>query len=67
MASATVLRASGGVYDVELEDGTVAEASLRGRLKLEQRTGDRVVAGDVVELGRQDDGTLTIESVAPRQ
>jgi hypothetical protein len=39
-------RASGGVYDVELEDGTVAEASLRGRLKLEQRTGDRVVAGD---------------------
>jgi ribosome biogenesis GTPase / thiamine phosphate phosphatase len=67
MASATVLRAGGGVYDVELEDGTVAEASLRGRLKLEQRTGDRVVAGDLVDVVTQVDGALTIESVAERR
>jgi ribosome biogenesis GTPase len=67
MASATVLRSSGGVYDVELEDGTVAEAVLRGRLKLEQRTGDRVVAGDVVEVSRHVDRSLTIEAVAPRR
>jgi ribosome biogenesis GTPase / thiamine phosphate phosphatase len=67
MASAIVLRASGGVYDVELADGTVAEASLRGRLKLQQRTGDRVVAGDIVTLDRQSDGSLTIESVLPRR
>jgi ribosome biogenesis GTPase / thiamine phosphate phosphatase len=66
MASATVLRAGGGVYDVELDDGTVAEASLRGRLKLEQRTGDRVVAGDRVEVVRQKDGSLTIEAVDTR-
>jgi ribosome biogenesis GTPase / thiamine phosphate phosphatase len=67
MASATVLRAGGGVYDVELEDGSVAEASLRGRLKLEQRTGDRVVAGDIVDVTTQSDGALTIESVAERR
>jgi ribosome biogenesis GTPase len=67
MASATVLRASGGVYDVELADGTVAEASLRGRLKLEQRTGDRVVPGDIVDVTRQSDGSLTIEAVAARR
>jgi ribosome biogenesis GTPase / thiamine phosphate phosphatase len=67
MASVTVLRSSGGVYDVQLEDGTVTEASLRGRLKLEQRTGDRVVAGDIVEVSRQADGALTIESVASRR
>jgi ribosome biogenesis GTPase / thiamine phosphate phosphatase len=67
MASATVLRSSGGVYDVELEDGTVAEASLRGRLKLQQRTGDRVVAGDIVDVVEQTDGALTIEAVAPRR
>lgn len=67
MASAIVLRSSGGVYDVELEDGTVAEASLRGRLKLEQRTGDRVVAGDVVDIVRHPDDSLTIEAVAPRR
>lgn len=66
MASAIVLRTSGGVYDVELEDGTVAEASLRGRLKREQRTGERVVAGDIVATACQPDGSLTIESVAPR-
>ncbi|HSJ24123.1 MAG TPA: ribosome small subunit-dependent GTPase A [Longimicrobiales bacterium] len=67
MVSATVLRTGGGVYDVELEDGTLAEASLRGRLKLEQRTGDRVVAGDIVDVARQADGSLTIESVAERR
>jgi ribosome biogenesis GTPase len=67
MASATVLRSSGGVYDVELEDGTVAEAVLRGRLKLEQRTGDRVVAGDIVEVSRHPDHSLTIEAVTPRR
>lgn len=67
MASATVLRASGGVYDVALDDGTVAEASLRGRLKLQQRTGDRVVAGDSVTVARQADGSLTIESVDERR
>lgn len=66
MASAIVLSASGGVYDVELEDGTVAEASLRGRLKLEQRTGDRIVAGDHVQVQSQADDSLTIESVEPR-
>ncbi|HEX6134316.1 MAG TPA: ribosome small subunit-dependent GTPase A [Longimicrobiales bacterium] len=66
MASAIVLSASGGVYDVLLEDGTVAEASLRGRLKLQQRTGDRVVAGDQVRIESQPDSSLTIEAVAPR-
>jgi ribosome biogenesis GTPase len=66
MASATVLSASGGVYDVELEDRTVTEASLRGRLKLEQRTGDRIVAGDQVRVASQADGSLTIEAVEPR-
>ena len=66
MASAIVLSASGGVYDVQLEDGTVTEASLRGRLKLEQRTGERVVAGDRVTVERQSDDALTIEAVAPR-
>jgi ribosome biogenesis GTPase / thiamine phosphate phosphatase len=67
MASATVLRATGGVYDVELEDGTVAEAAIRGRLKLQQRTGDRVVAGDMVDVAFQPDGSPTIEAVHPRR
>jgi len=67
MASATVLRSSGGVYDVELEDGTMAEAVLRGRVRLAHRTGDRVVAGDVVEVTRHPDLSFTIEAVVPRR
>lgn len=61
-----VLSAAGGVYDVELADGTVVPATLRGRLKLEQRTGDKVVAGDRVEIARDGAGA-TIESVEPRR
>lgn len=61
-----VLSAAGGVYDVELAGGEVVQASLRGRLKLEQRTGDKVVAGDLVEIAR-DAGGATIESVEPRR
>ena len=62
----TVLRAGGGVYHVALDDGTTFETSLRGRLKLEQRTGDRVVAGDRVSVRSHDDGSHTIEHVEPR-
>jgi ribosome biogenesis GTPase len=62
----TVLGTTGGVYEVETEGGLLVEASLRGRLKQEQRTGDRVVAGDRVEILRQEDGSYTIETVRPR-
>jgi ribosome biogenesis GTPase len=51
--SGTVLRALGGVYQVLTEQGTL-EAVLRGRVKREERTGERVVAGDVVELEPTD-------------
>jgi ribosome biogenesis GTPase / thiamine phosphate phosphatase len=65
--SARVLSFVGGVYAVELGSGEVVEGRLRGRLKLEQRTGDRVVAGDEVMVVRQEDGGATIESVEPRR
>lgn len=63
-----VLRARGGVYEVETPDGVV-ESSLRGRLKQEQRLGDRVVVGDRVEVepaGGAGDDTWTIERVHER-
>lgn len=62
----TVRRVAGGVYEVQLETGEVVEASLRGRLKLEQRTGDRVVVGDRVEVERQGEEDVTIEAVLDR-
>jgi ribosome biogenesis GTPase / thiamine phosphate phosphatase len=62
-----VRSAVGGSYEVELHQGGVVEASLRGRLKQEQRTGDAVVVGDRVAVRRHDDGSHTIESVEDRR
>jgi ribosome biogenesis GTPase len=59
----------GGTYEVEVHPegaSRVVEASLRGRLKREQRTGDAVVVGDRVVVARQEDGGHTIEAVASR-
>lgn len=56
----------GGVYQVQDGSGHLLDASLRGRLKREARTGDRVVIGDRVEVVTKADGTSTIESVADR-
>jgi ribosome biogenesis GTPase len=61
-----VRSAIGGVYEVELRSGGVVEASLRGRLKRQQRTGDAVVAGDRVVVQEHEDGGHTIEAVADR-
>lgn len=62
----TVLRAHGGVYEVETPDGVV-EAVLRGRLKREERLGDRVVVGDRVTVAAAEAGGWTIESVEARR
>lgn len=62
-----VLEAVGGVYRIRLLDGSEASASLRGRLKREERTGSRVVAGDEVLASPVDgEATFTIEQVLPR-
>jgi ribosome biogenesis GTPase len=63
---ARVLETVGGVYTLELENGQRLNASLRGRLKLEQRIGDRIVVGDMVTIASGDDDSATIESVEPR-
>lgn len=65
-----VRSAIGGAYEVELHPGAasadVVEASLRGRLKRVQRTGDAVVAGDRVVVTAHEDGSYTIEEVVER-
>lgn len=62
-----VLWAAGGVYRVLLDTKQQVDTSLRGRLKLEQRTGDRVVAGDRVHVELQSDNSYAIEAVAERK
>ncbi|MEX0890781.1 MAG: ribosome small subunit-dependent GTPase A [Gemmatimonadota bacterium] len=65
LTAGVVLSVVGGVYVVELEGGQVMDASLRGRLKQERRTGDRVVAGDRVEVAVSGPEAV-IESVGER-
>lgn len=63
-----VLWAVGGVYRVLLDTNQQIDAAIRGRLKLEQRTGDRVVAGDRVRVELHDeDKSYAIEAVAERK
>jgi ribosome biogenesis GTPase / thiamine phosphate phosphatase len=67
MPAGTVLNAVGGIYEVQLQDGTLIEAVLRGRLKRDEKSGGQVVAGDNVTLSLQEDGGFAIESIAPRR
>ncbi|HEV2149511.1 MAG TPA: ribosome small subunit-dependent GTPase A [Longimicrobiaceae bacterium] len=61
----TVLRAQGGTYVVETAEGIV-EAALRGKVKREDRSGERVVVGDRVEVEPAGEG-WTVERVHPRR
>lgn len=69
MKSAVVLRSHGGRYELDA-GGVVLEATLRGKLKREERIGDKVVAGDRVEVeqsGEPGKEVWTIERVHERQ
>ena len=55
----------GGIYAVVLDDGTRLEASIRGRLKQQQRTGSRVVIGDRVDVSLSGEA-WTIDAVGER-
>jgi len=66
--TATVLESLGGRYRLRFDDDTEGEAVLRGRVRRESRTGDRVVAGDRVLVSADpgsDDGA--IEEVLARE
>jgi len=63
---AQVVQTGGGVYTLDTGSGLI-EASLRGRIKQDERLGDRVVIGDRVEVQEGRDGAYTIEAVEPRE
>jgi ribosome biogenesis GTPase len=65
VANATVYAAAGGAYQLRLDDGSLVDAGLRGRVKMERRTGDKVVIGDRVVAVRSDEAWL-VDAVAPR-
>lgn len=66
LTEGTVYGMEGGVYQVRLPSGEMVEAVLRGRLKQDKKTGDKVVIGDVVRLALHE-GSWAMESVAQRR
>jgi ribosome biogenesis GTPase len=62
----TVYASGGGVYRVRLDDGSEVEAAMRGRLKLQKRTGEKVVIGDRVRMARVA-GDWVIDAVDERR
>jgi ribosome biogenesis GTPase len=62
-----VLRARSGFYTVRLDDGTLLECRLRGRVKQDKGNSDLVVIGDRVAVAPQPDGDAMIEAVEPRR
>lgn len=67
MVRGVVRRSTGGVYEVDT-GADVVDAVLRGRVKREERVGDRVVVGDRVEIAEPTgtDQPWTIEGVEER-
>ena len=66
LVNGMVRHVGGGVYAVALESSEIVEASLRGRLKLEELEGAQVVIGDRVRVEAVGDEAHVIEEVLPR-
>jgi ribosome biogenesis GTPase len=62
MLSGTVRRGQGGVYEVQTPEGVI-EAVLRGRVKREERTGEKVVVGDRVDVEQDRAGEQTVWAI----
>jgi len=62
-----VLRARSGFYTVRLDDGSLLECRLRGRVKQDRGNSDLVVIGDRVAVAPLADGDAMIEAVEPRR
>lgn len=65
-ARGVITEVGGGVYRVRLDTTETVDAALRGRLKLERRSGDKVVIGDRVSLQRSA-GHWVVQEVEVRR
>lgn len=63
-----VVKSSGSVYDVRLEDGTLVECRVKGNFRLKGiKSTNPVAVGDNVSLSQRDDGTAYIVDILPRK
>jgi ribosome biogenesis GTPase / thiamine phosphate phosphatase len=66
LSEGTVIRAHGGHYYVQADQGVV-DCHMRGRLKKGRAESDLVAIGDRVRWSRTDEGTGILEEVLPRK
>jgi ribosome biogenesis GTPase len=67
LLAGTILKARSGFCSVHIDDGTLIECQLRGRIKKERRGTDLAVIGDRVTVSLLTDATGVIEEVEPRE
>lgn len=63
-----VLKSTGKWYSVELEDGSVINCGIRGKIRLQGiKSTNPVAAGDVVEVEKEDDDSGVIKGIEQRK
>ena len=68
MKKGKVLKSMGKNYIIELNDGEVIEAGIRGRIRLKDiKSTNPVAAGDNVMVDMEKDGTGMITEILPRE
>lgn len=67
MEQGVVLKSTGKWYNVELEDGSLIQCRIRGKIRLEGiKSTNPVAAGDKVYIEREQDDTGVIKKIEPR-
>ncbi|PKR80573.1 ribosome small subunit-dependent GTPase A [Brumimicrobium salinarum] len=68
MGKGKVIKSTGKWYIVELEDESIIQAGLRGKIRLKGiKSTNPVAAGDEVMISKNDDGTGVITEILPRK
>jgi ribosome biogenesis GTPase len=63
-----VLKSTGKWYTIELEDNSIIQCGIRGKIRLEGiKSTNPVAAGDTVQIEKEDDDTGVIRSIEPRK
>lgn len=68
MEKGVVLKSTGKWYSVELEDNSVIQCGIRGKIRLQGiKSTNPVAAGDMVQIEKEDDDTGVIIGIEPRK
>ena len=68
MEKGVVLKSTGKWYSVELEDNSVVQCGIRGKIRLQGiKSTNPVAAGDIVQIEKEEDESGVIIGIEPRK